>query len=137
MDLSSSLCSNLLLAFRISCLTFYIELCSEIKMRVNHKDDTLIQLQCIDPKGALSSKVLSIAPLFYKFRSTLTLDIEEINTEWRQLSKLETLLDDIKTKMKTGTTVMKKKGKKLYESLMQFQRRVSYCNVRNVTEKRF
>lgn len=111
MDLSSSLCSNVLLAFRISCLTFYIELCSQIKMRVNHKDYTLIQLQFIDPKRALSGKVLSIAPLFYKFRSTLTLDIEEINTEWRQLSKLETLLDDIKTKMKTGTTVMKKKEK--------------------------
>ncbi|KZS05937.1 Uncharacterized protein APZ42_030739, partial [Daphnia magna] len=66
------------------------ELCSQIKMRVNHKDYTLIQLQFIDPKRALSGKVLSIAPLFYKFRSTLTLDIEEINTEWRQLSKLET-----------------------------------------------
>ncbi|KZS10354.1 Zinc finger-like protein [Daphnia magna] len=95
MDLSSSLCSNVLLAFRISCLTFYIELFSQIKMRVNHKDDTLIQLQCIDPKEALSGKVLSIAPLFYKFRSTLTLDIEEINTEWWQLSKLKRTIREL------------------------------------------
>ena len=74
-------------------LAFYIELCTQIKRRINHKDDLLNSLQCIDPNVAFSGSVPSLVPLRSRFRNTFKLDVETLDSEWRSLVNNDALFD--------------------------------------------
>lgn len=71
---------------RKQALSFYVELCSQIKSRINHKDDLIINLRCIDPLIARSGSIPSMVPIYMKFRQTIRLDIELVDQEWRSLA---------------------------------------------------
>lgn len=78
-----------------NCLSFYQELARQIKMRINHKDEFLQGLTCVDPEVAVSGDVPSIIPMFERFGETLPLiDIEDLNTEWRRLSMEPDLMEN-------------------------------------------
>lgn len=63
-------------------------------MRINHKDQFLQALTCIDPKVGVSGDVPSIIPVYYRFQDVLHIDVESLNSEWRRLSVEPHLIDD-------------------------------------------
>jgi hypothetical protein len=71
---------------RLRVLNFYMELCEQIKSRINFKDSLLNHLICLNPSVATSGKVTSIVPLYLPFQNILKLDLERLECEWRDLS---------------------------------------------------
>ena len=101
--------------FRIRALEFYIELCSQIKKRVDFRDDFLNHLKCVSPSNALSGKISSVAPLYLRFSSTIHFDIEELDRQWRALFNLpdvEEKLANYAASLNRGSASKAKKGKK-------------------------
>ena len=52
--------------FRMTCLGFYLELVKQMRNRVNHKDNTLQDLEYLNPKVAVNGTVETISPLTNK-----------------------------------------------------------------------
>ena len=71
---------------RTRILAFYVELCEQVKSRVNYKDPLLNNLVCLNPVVATSGKIQSIVPLYHPFKNILQFDIEKLECEWRDLS---------------------------------------------------
>lgn len=81
---------QLLDAFRLRCLDFYIEGASQILQRFNLKDPVLTSLKALDPQSVLMKTVQSIAPLAAHFPNLVPeSDINEIDSEWRLLRNTE------------------------------------------------
>lgn len=79
--------------FRISCLSFYIELCNEIKKRFKFDDSVLNFTRNLDPKIVTIFPPESIAPIYNRFKSFFpNIDIEELSTEWRNISTQDYLV---------------------------------------------
>lgn len=77
-----------------NCLRFLRVLCDQIKMRIDHGDRLLVQLESVDPKKAVSGEISSIVPLLLRFKDTYRADLEQVNSEFRRLSAESDLLKD-------------------------------------------
>ncbi|KAK2725455.1 hypothetical protein QYM36_000070 [Artemia franciscana] len=54
-----------------NCLSFLVEMCLHVSIRIDYKDETLVNLRCIDPTVAVSGKVDTIVPLMIRFPNLL------------------------------------------------------------------
>ena len=63
-------------------------------MRADHQDPLLSQLECLSPTVAVSGKIKSIVPIYEKFSPTLKLDIQQLNTEWKEINSNKKLFED-------------------------------------------
>ncbi|KAK2724018.1 hypothetical protein QYM36_002383 [Artemia franciscana] len=54
-----------------NCLSFLVEMCLQVSIRIDYKDETLVNLRCIDPTVAVSGKVDTIVPLMIRFPNLL------------------------------------------------------------------
>ncbi|KAJ8932884.1 hypothetical protein NQ314_014365 [Rhamnusium bicolor] len=81
--------------FKIKCLDFYIELSKQILNRFNFKDPVLKFLNNFDPVVATSGTCESVVPLASIFPQ-LVKDLENLNTEWRDLSTNEEIIKHLK-----------------------------------------
>ncbi|XP_065576392.1 uncharacterized protein LOC136037597 [Artemia franciscana] len=54
-----------------SCFSFLVEMCLQVSTRIDYKDETLVNLRCIDPTVAVSGKVDTIVPLMIRFPNLL------------------------------------------------------------------
>ncbi|XP_065570287.1 zinc finger BED domain-containing protein 5-like [Artemia franciscana] len=54
-----------------NCLSFLVEMCLQVSTRIDYKDETLVNLRCIDPTVAVSGKVDTIVPLMIRFPNLL------------------------------------------------------------------
>ncbi|KAG5882632.1 hypothetical protein JTB14_001822 [Gonioctena quinquepunctata] len=79
-------------SFRVRCLSFYIELCKELKSRFKFNDPVLNFVQNLDPKIVTKSPK-SIIPIYLKFRSLFSnnVNLEELSTEWRNIAHNQAL----------------------------------------------
>lgn len=75
---------------RLSILSFYIELCIQIRKRFNFEDDCLKLLSKFQPQIAMSGKIPSIIEASKFFKKTVT-NIEKLNNEWRLLPEISYL----------------------------------------------
>ncbi|KAB0790539.1 hypothetical protein PPYR_15060 [Photinus pyralis] len=80
--------NNDLHSFRLRCLDFYIELCTEIRRRFNFKDKHLNFISNFVPKVALSK--LSLTEGFTLFPD-INLNYDIVNQEWQLLSESKEL----------------------------------------------
>ena len=94
MDLNSEENRKKVDGVRKYCLDFYFELCNQIKMRADHQDPLLSQLERLSPTVAVSGKIKSIVPIYEKFSQALKLDIEQLNTEWKEINSNKKLFED-------------------------------------------
>jgi hypothetical protein len=78
---------------QVKCVKFYQILVKQIQKRINHRDPLLKQLECIDPSIALSGQISSIAPLYSRFCATYSVDVEELNSEWRRLPFVDEIFE--------------------------------------------
>lgn len=83
---------------RTRILAFYVELCEQVKSRVNYKDPLLNHLVCLNPVVATSGKIQSIVPLYHPFKNILQFDIEKLECEWRDLSSDPDIVAQFKTR---------------------------------------
>lgn len=103
-------------SFRSKGLEFFIELCSQIKQRVKHKDPVVSRLHFIDPLVALSGSEPSIGILFDHFSAALPeLNVEDICNEWRSVPKVKDLRDHFQ-KYQSALPQEKKRKIKLREA---------------------
>ena len=70
--------------FKLRALSFYIELCKQIKMRFNFNNPHLIFAANFTVQNALSGDIISIAE-FANLYPSLNIDIEMVNIEWQHL----------------------------------------------------
>lgn len=67
-------------AIKINCRDYYIELCKQVRSRINFDDEVLIAIQGIDPKNLAPSLV----PLMMLFPNLVDeTDSENLDEEWR------------------------------------------------------
>lgn len=70
--------------FKLRALSFYIELCKQIKMRFDFNNPHLKFAANFTVQNALSGDIISIAE-FVNLYSSLNIDVEMVNIEWQNL----------------------------------------------------
>ncbi|KYN14529.1 hypothetical protein ALC57_13270 [Trachymyrmex cornetzi] len=70
--------------FKLRALSFYIELCKQIKMRFNFNNPHLMFATNFTVQNALSGNIMSIAEFVILYPS-LDIDVELVNIEWQNL----------------------------------------------------
>lgn len=128
-DEVNEISKNDLYNFRLNCLHFYIELCSQIKDRFPFQNKLYMQLTWLDPRNIFSdNKAASIVPLMKHFPNIATENLlEDINTEWRLLDELprdrfcELDLEEFVTELNTYKNAL---GEKMFKNLYYFLKNI-------------
>lgn len=81
--LSSEENNNSVNNFRLRCLDFYIELCSQIQKRFSFNDPILNFCKIFNPLTVVSGNINSIAAKSIQYFPQLVTDIEKLDFEWR------------------------------------------------------
>lgn len=74
--------------FRVRCLDFYLELCTQIRNRFDFNNPYYNYAANFTPLNATAGNVLSIAN-FAELFPNVEVDLEAVNAEWHQLSESE------------------------------------------------
>lgn len=74
--------------FKLRCLDFYIELCTQIKNRFDFENPVMEYVSIFDPKTAVSGEIGSIVNDTTTFFPNLVTDIEKLDSEWRLLADM-------------------------------------------------
>ncbi|XP_043270743.1 uncharacterized protein [Venturia canescens] len=78
--------------FKLRTLSFYVELCRQIKRRIKFNDPVLSALSILNPKVATSGNIASVIPLALLFPNLVKEEnMEELNSEWRLLPEVAEL----------------------------------------------
>lgn len=85
---SENLDKNEVHDFKVKCLAYYIELCSQIQKRFDNIDSYKI-FQCLNPKNVLNGD-LNITKLLIQYPNISQDKTEEISSEFREVSNLPT-----------------------------------------------
>lgn len=81
--------------FKVKCLSFYIEFCSQVLKRINFKDPVLKSLAMLNPETCKSDSFYSIMPLAVHFPNVIEENsYEELDREWQLLKTIEALKTD-------------------------------------------
>nr|XP_023013328.1 uncharacterized protein LOC111503289 [Leptinotarsa decemlineata] len=75
--------------FKLRCLDFYIELCTQIKNRFDFENPVLNYVSIFDPKTAVSGEIGNIVKDTTTLFPNLVRDIEQLNSEWRLLGDID------------------------------------------------
>lgn len=77
--------------FLKTCLSFYIELVTQIKQRFNFKDELYILLEIVDPIKAQKYEIKSLIPILRKFPFLIDLIAgeQQLDNDWRQHAMLD------------------------------------------------
>lgn len=109
---------NELKQFKISCLNFYVELCSEIKKRFKFNDPVLAFAKNLDPKVVTDSPQ-SIVPIYSMFKLSFPdVNVEQLSTEWRSIATNDVLLKNTDKPVEEFWTIIFKMKNTLLETLM-------------------
>ena len=90
-------------------------------MRADHQDPLLSQLECLSPTVAVSGKIKSIVPIYEKFSPTLKLDIQQLNTEWKEINSNKKLFEDF-NKLPKPKPKKSKHTKKIFQVIRMKKR---------------
>lgn len=76
--------------FRVRCLDFYVEACSQIVQRFPLNNNPLKLLEFLDPEVVKSGSISSLSPVAVKFSNCLERpNIQALDNEWRLLRNTE------------------------------------------------
>lgn len=88
---------NIVNYFRLRCLDFLIEASQQIMKTSSFDDKTFSNLRALDPENFLGREIKTIAPLLTRFKHIISEeDVQDIDTEWRQLRNCTDEVKEIK-----------------------------------------
>jgi hypothetical protein len=73
--------SRKLISVKNKCFMFYQRLYEEIIRRVDSSDEFLVQLDCFDPKVAVSDRINSLVGIYSWFSTTVSFDIDQLDRD--------------------------------------------------------
>jgi hypothetical protein len=84
--------------FRLRCLDFYVETCSQILQRFPLENNILENLNFLDPQTVKTGSIASISNISSIFHHLISTNLQHVDTEWRLLrncDEIQTFLDEI------------------------------------------
>jgi hypothetical protein len=84
--------------FRLRCLDFYVETCSQILQRFPLENNILENLNFLDPQTVKTGSIASISHISSIFHHLISTNLQHVDTGWRLLrncDEIQTFLDEI------------------------------------------
>lgn len=109
--------------FRIRCLDFYIEACTQITQRFPLKNNPLSKFQFLDPAIIKTGSIQSITDVALMLKFFETKKLQELDTEWRLLrntEEIQSFSDDLLSFWNQLKNIRSSDGTPAFENLINF-----------------